>query len=97
MMKNIMENMMKNRPENKTMETLNNCFGDIYSYIYDNEEHIPAALRSILVSAGDNYMKRNHEKLIEFCRYRMDYVTSDREVIAFMLASLLTNSEQTKE
>ena len=74
------------------MATINNIniheftrrFGNEYEFLYDNHDNV-AGFRDA-VREGDKFMKNHREFVSEFCKYRGDFITSDREVAAFMFA-----------
>ena len=74
------------------MATINNInihefarrFGNEYEFLYNNRDNVAGF--SDAVREGDEFMKNHREFVSEFCKYRGDFITSDREVAAFMFA-----------
>ena len=59
-------------------------FGEEYEFLYDNHDNV-AGYREA-VEAGDEFIRTHLDFVLEFAEYRGDYITSDREVAAFMFA-----------
>lgn len=59
-------------------------FKQEYNFLYDNRDRV--AGYSEAVNAFDIFLAKNKEFVSEFCRFRGDYITSDREAAAFMFA-----------
>lgn len=63
-------------------------FSEEYSFLYDNDDRV-AGYREA-VDTFDEFLKSDiggFKKFVsEFCNFRMDLVSSDREVAAFMFA-----------
>ena len=55
-----------------------------YSFLYDNRDNVAGYDEAL--KAGDEFIKKNPEFIAEFVRYRGDFISSDREVVAFMFA-----------
>lgn len=69
---------------NINIQEFNRKFGDAYEFLYDNNDNVAGyydALRE-----GDEFLKSHPEFVREFCAYRGDLISSDREVVAFMFA-----------
>lgn len=58
-------------------------FNNEYSFLYDSYDNV-AGYREAL-EFGDNFIKqeKNKDFVREFCMFRGDFLTSDREVAAF--------------
>lgn len=61
------------------------CFNDKYAALYEGDLKLPLGLWNDLLDRFDGH-KYNREVLLHFNRIRQDVVSSDREVVAFMLA-----------
>lgn len=59
-------------------------FESEYEFLYDNRDRVAGYHEA--VAAFDDFVRTHGEFLREFCRYRGDLVTSDRECVAFMFA-----------
>lgn len=62
-------------------------FDDEHEFLYDAHcRGCEVAGEREALREGDEFIKTHHEFVREFCEYRGDLITSDREVIAFMFA-----------
>lgn len=59
-------------------------FNKQYSFLYDNNDNVAGYDEAL--EAGDKFIKQNPEFIGEFVNYRGDFISSDREVVAFMFA-----------
>lgn len=59
-------------------------FNKQYDFIYNARDNV-AGYREALES-GDKFIEKNIEFVREFVQYRGDFISSDREVVAFMFA-----------
>ena len=59
-------------------------FNKQYDFLYNARDNV-AGYREAL-EEGDEFIKKNSEFVGEFVRYRGDFISSDREVVAFMFA-----------
>ena len=59
-------------------------FNQEYSFLYEHKDNV-AGFREA-VEYGDHFISKNPEFVGEFVRYRGDFISSDREVAAFMFA-----------
>lgn len=59
-------------------------FNKQYDFIYNARDNV-AGYREAL-EAGDKFIEKNIEFVREFVQYRGDFISSDREVVAFMFA-----------
>lgn len=59
-------------------------FGEFYEFLYDNYDRVAGYNEA--VDAFDEFLHDNREFVSEFCKYRQDLITSDREAAAFMFA-----------
>ena len=57
-------------------------FAEICDKLYESGRTDPEA-----VTRGDTYIKAHPDFVGRFCRYRGDYITSDREAAAFALTA----------
>ena len=57
-------------------------FRENYKFLYDNNDNV-AGYREALED-GDKFIKDNPNFIGEFVKYRGDFISSDREVVAFM-------------
>ena len=55
-----------------------------YCFLYEHNDNV-AGYREAL-EEGDMFIALNSDFVSEFVRYRGDYISSDREVVAFMFA-----------
>lgn len=57
-----------------------------YTFLYDNRDNIAGF--SEAVEGFDNFIKTATGRALvgDFCKYRQDFITSDREAAAFMFA-----------
>lgn len=62
-------------------------FDDEYEFLYNAHcNGCEVAGEREALREGDEFLKTHPEFVREFCEYRGDLITSDREVIAFMFA-----------
>lgn len=69
---------------NVNIQEFNRKFNEEYTLLYDNYDNVAGyydALRE-----GNEFIKAHPEFVREFCTYRGDFISSDREVVAFMFA-----------
>ena len=60
-------------------------FNAEYKFLYDNYDRVAGYEEA--VTAFDEEFLPNHKEFVrEFCKYRGDLITSDRECAAFMFA-----------
>lgn len=59
-------------------------FNEEYDYLYNNYDHVAGYQEAL--EAGDKFITNNLDFVREFCKYRGDILSSDREVVAFMFA-----------
>lgn len=59
-------------------------FNKEYKFLYDNDDRV-AGYREA-VEAGDKFIAEHGDFVGEFVKYRGDFISSDREVAAFMFA-----------
>jgi hypothetical protein len=59
-------------------------FGEEYEFLYEHGDNVFGYREA--VEAGDEFIKSHPDFVLEFVQYRGDYITSDREVAAFMFA-----------
>ena len=61
-----------------------NQFNKEYNFLYDNNDNV-AGFREA-VQAFDEFLPDHRDFVSEFCQYRQDFISSDREAAAFMFA-----------
>lgn len=59
-------------------------FNKEYDFLYDNYDNVAGYDEAVV--AGDEFIKKNPKFVREFVEYRGDFISSDREVAAFMFA-----------
>ena len=59
-------------------------FNKEYKFLYDNDDMV-AGYNEALVE-GDRFIAEHGDFVGEFVKYRGDFISSDREVVAFMFA-----------
>lgn len=59
-------------------------FNKEYDFLYDNFDAVAGYDEA--VAAGDEFIKKNPKFVREFVEYRGDFISSDREVAAFIFA-----------
>ena len=59
-------------------------FNEEYKFLYDNNDNVAGYNEA--VDFGDEFIKKHNDFVAEFCRYRGDILSSDREVAAFAFA-----------
>lgn len=69
------------KPININIEKFASRFSQEYSFLYANRDRV-AGFREA-VEAGDRFIRNHPEFVAEFCNYRGDLISSDREVAAF--------------
>lgn len=57
-------------------------FNKEYDFLYDNYDNVAGYDEAVV--AGDEFIKKNPKFVREFVEYRGDFISSDREVAAFM-------------
>lgn len=67
-------------------------FGEEYNNLYEGKTVVKDYQE--LIETGDNFICNHPEFVGEFVKYRRDYISSDREVAAFMLAVKALNIEK---
>lgn len=66
------------------MKELYKKFLEEYAFLYDAEGYV--AGENEAAEAFDDFLEHHADFVTEFCKYRGDYITSDREAAAFMFA-----------
>lgn len=69
---------------NINIETFLNEFNKQYDFLYDTNDNVAGYDEALKI--GDEFIKENPEFIREFIQYRGDFISSDREVVAFMFA-----------
>ena len=69
---------------NIPIEEFSKVFSEAYAYCYENRDQVPGYGEAL--KFGDDFMKKHPDFVTEFAKYRGDYITSDREVVAFAFA-----------
>ena len=59
-------------------------FYDEYDFLYENRDMVAGYDEA--VESGDIFMRYHQEFVAKFAKYRGNFITSDREVAAFMFA-----------
>lgn len=59
-------------------------FNKEYDFLYDNFDCVAGYDEAL--KAGDEFIRKNPDFIGEFVKYRGDFISSDREVVAFMFA-----------
>ena len=59
-------------------------FNEEYDFLYNNYDNVAGYEEAI--AAGDIFIKQHPDFVREFVEYRQDFISSDREVAAFMFA-----------
>lgn len=59
-------------------------FNKEYDFLYDNYDNVAGYKEA--VAEGDEFIKKHPKFVREFVEYRGDFISSDREVAAFMFA-----------
>lgn len=67
------------------MQGLLDRFNNVYKVLYDND----VATNQALIDAFDKAFEQDgfKERVKEFVKYRKDMLSSDREIVAYMLVS----------
>lgn len=73
------------QPEERVADisAFNTRYCETYNRLYDSREAVPGYREAI--DAGDKMFKTHPDLLGDFCKYRIDVITSDRELAAFAL------------
>ncbi len=69
---------------NIDIEDLLEKFDEKYEFLYTSDDVLPNYYD--LVDAGDMYIRNNRDFVAKFVALRGDYISSDREIVAFVLA-----------
>ena len=69
---------------NINIQEFSRKFSNEYEFLYNNHDNVAGYHEA--VQEGDKFIRENNEFVREFCKYRGDIITSDREVAAFMFA-----------
>lgn len=59
-------------------------FDEEYEFLYDHRDNVAGYDEAL--AAGDEFISAHPEFVAEFVNYRGDFISSDREVVAFMFA-----------
>lgn len=73
------------------IEEFSKRFGEEYNNLYEGKTVIKNYRE--LIEAGDDFIRNYPDFVEDVVRYRHDYISSDREVVAFMLAVKALNIE----
>lgn len=72
---------------NINIQEFNRKFGDEYEFLYDAHcKGLEVAGEREALREGEEFIKSHPKFVGEFCKYRGDILTSDREIMAFMFA-----------
>lgn len=69
---------------NINIEEFHKEFQKQYNFLYDAEGYVAGYNEAL--EAGDEFIKKHPDFIREFVQYRGDFISSDREVVAFMFA-----------
>lgn len=71
---------------NINIDNFLNKFNEEYDFLYDNYDNVAGYDEAL--SEWDKFIEKESNKnfVSEFVRYRGDFISSDREVVAFMFA-----------
>ena len=69
---------------NINIENFLNKFNEEYEFLYDNNDNVAGYKEAL--QAGDKFIAEHSDFVGEFVKYRGDFISSDREVAAFMFA-----------
>lgn len=62
-------------------------FKEEYNFLYETEDEGKSVAGYYdAIKAGETFVHQHHEFVAEFIRYRRDFISSDREIAAFMFA-----------
>lgn len=59
-------------------------FNKEYQFLYDNDDMVAGYNEAL--EEGDKFIAEHGDFVGEFAKYRGDFISSDREVVAFMFA-----------
>lgn len=59
-------------------------FNKEYKFLYDNNDNVAGYNEAL--AEGDKFIAKHSDFVGEFVKYRGDFISSDREVVAFMFA-----------
>ena len=59
-------------------------FNKEYEFLYDNNDRVAGYDEAL--EEGDKFLQEHREFVGQFVKYRGDFISSDREVVAFMFA-----------
>lgn len=71
-------------------------FGEIYNYLYDNDNEYTAITQSILCDLFEEKINREEsfkKTVREFVKAREDVLTSDREIAAFIATYMMIEKQ----
>lgn len=68
----------------KTLEKISKKMDNEYEFLYNHKDNVPDYREA--VDSFDSFSKKNKRFIGEFIKFRGDFITSDREAAAFMLA-----------
>ena len=66
------------------IEKFTEQFNKEYDFLYENNDNVCGYHEAL--ENGDIFISKNKEFIGEFCDFRQDFISSDREVVAFMFA-----------
>ena len=72
------------REFNVDIEMFKKKFDEEYDFLYKNRDQVAGFNEA--VEAGDKFLNDHGDFVGKFANYRGDFITSDREVTAFMFA-----------
>lgn len=59
-------------------------FNKEYKFLYDHDDMVAGYNEAL--EEGDKFIAEHGDFVVEFAKYRGDFISSDREVVAFMFA-----------
>ena len=69
---------------NINMAELEEQFNNEYQFLYDNNDNVSGYREAL--EEGNDFLKNHGDFVRTFVKYRGDFISSDREVVAFMFA-----------
>lgn len=59
-------------------------FNKEYNFLYENDDNVAGYMEAL--NAFDEFLPEHKDFVAEFVEYRKDFISSDREAVAFMFA-----------
>ena len=76
--------IIKASTSKETLEKISNKMNKEYEFLYEHKDNVPNYKEA--ANSFDSFSKKNKRFVGEFIKFRGDFITSDREAAAFMLA-----------